>query len=155
MSMMRTCVHASSDEVLSDDQNLISNKERTPASPVPYHLRFDHIDLTWDAAGSISNECMPQLSGSFESRVMLLNAKKLIQAVILHVMIECPPTQQHLNTVKKLLEAEVEQPGVLFSAMMASKDSRVSEEAKRAHGNRHNPWFGGLSQALLCVRNWS
>lgn len=121
---------------------------------MPPHVRFDHIEATWEAAGRFAEQWLPPLSGSADSREMIFNAKQLILAVILHVRLAYAPCHQHLSTVKQLLEAEARQPGCLFTVMRQSPERHVVHEASRAQEHQANPWFGGLRQALLCVRDW-
>jgi hypothetical protein len=151
-------VNAAKDKAVLGDleayQAVIATDKQVLGSPVPQHVWFDDIDATWEAIGWFAALWLPPLSGCAESRWMILNANRLIQAVMLHVRLEHTPIHQHLYTVKKLLEAEIAQPGSLFTAMMASPDAHVAQEAKLAQENRSNPWFGGLIQALLCLRDW-
>jgi hypothetical protein len=139
---------------LTDRQDLSANGKQPLVSPVPQHVRFDHIEATWEAAGRFAAQWLPPLSGCAESRWMILNANLLVQAVVVHVRLEYAPMHQHLSTVKSLLEAEAEQPGALFAVMMQSQDAHVAQEASRAQEHQSDPWFGGLRQALLCIRAW-
>lgn len=148
----------------AQDTSVLGQSEARPAldmhggstrrAPVPPHWWFDEIEATWEAAGQFARKWLPPLSGCAESRGMILNAMQLIQAVILHVRLTYAPLHHHLAIVHQLLQAEADRPGSLFAAMMTSQAPEVAQEAWHAQANQANPWFGGLSQALLCARAW-
>lgn len=139
---------------LEERQDRSVHGPQARVAPVPQHVRFDHLEATWEAAGRFAAQWLPPLSGCAESRWMIFNANQLVQAVILHVRRAYAPRHQHLSTVKSLLEAEAEHPGDLLTAMRQSPDAHVAQEASRAQEHQSDPWFGGLGQALLCVRPW-
>ena len=123
-------------------------------APRQRSYRFDHLEATWEAVRQFATSWLPSLSGCADSRWMILNAQQLIQAVILHVRLAYAPPDHHLYTVRTLLETEAASPGALTAMMLQSPARQVVQEARRLQEHQDDLWFGGLSQALLCVQAW-
>jgi len=145
---------ASGTKTCAGGQDRLAHGQHALGEPVPHSYRFAHIEATWEGAGRFAAQWLPPLSGSADSRWMICNAHRLIQAVLLHVRMTYAPRDQHLYTVRALLEAEAEYPGSLFAVMLQSTETHVVQEVRRTQEHQTDPWFGGLSQALLCVRPW-
>jgi hypothetical protein len=115
---------------------------------------FSEISSTWEAAGDVVNDWIPELSGCFESRYSIATARRLLQAVVSHFRLTRSPKQCTVAGVRAALRDASHEFDPFFRDLIASEDQHVREIALEVAANLENPWYGGITQALLCIAEW-
>jgi hypothetical protein len=94
----------------------------------PVNIRHFDVD-GWDAAAAAAVECLPELSGSVDSRWLQLQARKLLQAAIWHVKTTSTAAGDPVDAsvVLAVLESQPERLDVLLD----SDDPRVAQLAQQ------------------------